>query len=128
MNFQSLINLFHVCTSLSVYVAKIVTSPSLAFPHPSPSSPHLSTLPITSHTCLLPSKLLLWDTLSAGYTISPSSNHPESYSMNNGGLVPSSSPSRQTAESMLYDTLIPKKQTVSTKYDSFRNQPFCQST
>ena len=37
--------------------------------------------------------------------------------MNNGGLVPSSIPSRQTAETMLYDTLILKKQTVSTKYD-----------
>ena len=37
--------------------------------------------------------------------------------MNNGGLVPSSSPSRQTQETIFYDTPITKKQTVSTKYD-----------
>ena len=48
--------------------------------------------------------------------------------MRNGGLVPSSSTSQQTPETMLYDTLIPKKQTVSTKYDSFRNQQLCQSS
>ena len=87
-----------------------------ALPPPLPTFP-----PSLSHPthALLPSKFLLWDTLSAGYTILPCSNHPESYSMNNGGLVPSSSPSQQTAEAMLYDTLIPKKQTVSTKYDLF---------
>ena len=96
-----------------------------ALPPPLPTFPPSLSPP--THAFYL-ANFLLWDTLSAGYTISPCSNHPESYSMNNGGLIPSSSPSRQTAETMLYDTLILKKQTVSTKYDSFRNQPLCQNT
>ena len=71
---------------------------------------------------------LLWDTLSAAHTISPCSNHPERYSMNNGGLVPSSNPSQQTQETIFYDTPMMKEQSVSTKYDSFGNHPLCQST
>ena len=38
--------------------------------------------------------------------------------MNNGGLVPSCSPSQQTPETIFYDIPITKKQHVSTKYDS----------
>ena len=59
------------------------------------------------------------------HAISSCSNHPERYSMNNSGLVPSSSPLRQTPETIFYDTPITKKQHVSTKYDSSGNQPLC---
>ena len=91
--------------------------PSPTFPPPLPTL--LSLLPpsLPPPTCFLPSKLLLWNTLSAAHTISPCRNHPERYSMNNGGLVTSSSPSQQTQETIFYDTPLTKKRTVSTKYD-----------
>ena len=82
-------------------------SPLLSPPFYPPS--HLPHMPSTYLV-----NFLLWNTLLAGYTISPCSNHPERYSMNNGGLVPSSSTSQQTQETIFYDTPIAKKQTVST--------------
>ena len=104
-----------VCIFLSVYVD--IPLPSPTFPPPLPTLLSLPFHPPSHLPRFLPSKLLLWNTLSAAHTISPCSNHPERYSMNNGGLVPSSSPSRQTQETIFYDTPLTKKRTVSTKYD-----------
>ena len=85
-----------------------------ALPPPLPTLPPSLSPP--THA-LLPSKFLLWDTLSAAwihyFTLQQSSQELLYEQWWSGTLL------QQTPETMLYDTLIPKKQTVSTKYDLF---------